>query len=359
MSDDRESVVLDRIEAFRRRRPRLVDEVVTLAHGAGGKASAALIDAVFVDAFSPGERAPLVDAATPTLPSGERLAFSTDSFVVQPRHFPGGSIGHLAVHGTVNDLAVMGARPAWLSVAFVIEEGFEIAELRVIVEHMATAAAEAGVAIVTGDTKVVGKGAADGLYITTAGVGVLPADRRLGADLVQPGDVVLVSGTLADHGMAVMLARGDLALEADIRSDTAPLAGLVADVLHAAPSTRWMRDPTRGGVATICNELAQDTRLAIVLDEAALPIDAAVVGACDLLGIDPLYVANEGKVVVVVPPEEADAALAAMRAHPFGVAAARIGEVRAEPESLVVLLTTFGGTRIVDMLVGDPLPRIC
>ena len=170
---------------------------------------------------------------------------------------------------------------------------------------------------------------------------------------------MLVSGTLADHGMAVMLARGDLALEADIRSDTAPLAGLVEDVLRAAPSTRWMRDPTRGGVATICNELAQDTRLAIVLDEAALPIDAAVVGACDLLGIDPLYVANEGKVVVVVPPEEADAALAAMRAHPFGVAAARIGEVRAEPESLVVLLTTFGGTRIVDMLVGDPLPRIC
>ena len=359
MSDDRESVVLDRIEAFRRRRPRLVDEVVTLAHGAGGKASAALIDSVFVDAFSPGERAPLVDAATPTLPSGERLAFSTDSFVVQPRHFPGGSIGHLAVHGTVNDLAVMGARPAWLSTAFVIEEGFEITELRVIVEHMAAAAAAAGVAIVTGDTKVVGRGAADGLYITTAGVGVLPADRRLGADLVQPGDVVLVSGTLADHGMAVMLARGDLALEADIRSDTAPLAGLVEVVLSAAPSTRWMRDPTRGGVATICNELAQDTRLAIVLDEAALPIDPAVVGACDLLGIDPLYVANEGKVVVVVPPDEADAALAAMRAHPFGMAAARIGEVRAEPESLVVLLTTFGGTRIVDMLVGDPLPRIC
>ena len=363
MSDDRESVVLDRIEAFRRRRPRLLDDVVTLAHGAGGKASAALIDAVFVDAFSSspssGERAPLVDAATPMLPSGERLAFSTDSFVVQPRHFPGGSIGHLAVHGTVNDLAVMGARPTWLSTAFVIEEGFEIAELRVIVEHMDTAAAQAGVAIVTGDTKVVGKGAADGLYITTAGVGLLPADRRLGADLVQPGDVVLVSGTLADHGMAVMLARGDLALDADIRSDTAPLAGLVEEVLRAAPSTRWMRDPTRGGVATICNELAQDTRMAIVLDEAALPIDAAVVGACDLLGIDPLYVANEGKVVVVVPPEEADAALAAMRAHPFGTAAARIGDVRAEPESLVVLLTTFGGTRIVDMLVGDPLPRIC
>lgn len=359
MPDDREAAVLDRIEKFRRRRPRLTDEVVTLAHGAGGKASAALIDAVFVDAFSQGERAPLADAATPSLPGGQRLAFSTDSFVVQPRHFPGGSIGHLAVHGTVNDLAVMGAHPAWLSAAFVIEEGFEVAELRTIVEHMAAAAADSGVAIVTGDTKVVGKGAADGLYITTAGVGVVPTGRTLGAHLVEPGDVVLVSGSLADHGMAVMLARGDLALDADIRSDTASMNDLVEGVLAAAPSTHWMRDPTRGGVATVCNELAHDTQLAIVLDEAALPLDPAVVGACDLLGIDPLYVANEGKVVVVVPAQEADAALTAMRAHPLGAAAARIGEVRADPEGLVVLLTTFGGTRIVDMLVGDPLPRIC
>jgi hydrogenase expression/formation protein HypE len=359
MPDDREAAVLDRIEKFRRRRPRLTDDVITLAHGAGGKASAALIDAVFVDAFTSGERTPLADAATPSLPSGERLAFSTDSFVVQPRHFPGGSIGHLAVHGTVNDLAVMGARPAWLSAAFVIEEGFEVAELRAIVDHMAAAAVEAAVTIVTGDTKVVGKGAADGLYITTAGVGILPLQRTLGADLVRPGDVVLVSGSLGDHGMAVMLARGDLALDADIRSDTAPVNGLVERVLAAAPSTHWMRDPTRGGVATVCNELAQDTHLAIVLEEDALPLNPAVVGACDLLGIDPLYVANEGKVVVVVPPDQAEAALAAMRSHPLGAGAARIGEVRADPEGLVVLLTSFGGTRIVDMLVGDPLPRIC
>ena len=356
---EREAAVLDRIEAFRRRRPRLTDDVVTLAHGAGGKASAALVDAVFVEAFSGGERTPLADAATLTLPTGERLAFTTDSFVVQPRRFPGGSIGHLAVHGTVNDLAVSGAQPMWLSVAFVIEEGFPIEELREIVGDMAEAAAVAGVRLVTGDTKVVGKGAADGLYITTAGVGCIPPERHLGPEQVRPGDVVLLSGNMADHGMAVMLARGDLKLDADIRSDTAPVNRMVDDLLAAAPSTRWMRDPTRGGVATVCNELARDSNLAVVLDESLLPIAPAVVGACDLLGIDPLYVANEGKVVAVVAQEEAKAALAAMRSHPLGVNAARIGQIMAEPEALVILLTTFGGTRIVDMLVGDPLPRIC
>ena len=359
MPDDREAKVLDRIEAFRRRRPRLTDDIVTLAHGAGGKASAALIDAVFINAFATSEPAPLQDAATPSLPSGERLAFTTDSFVVQPRHFPGGSIGHLAVHGTVNDLAVMGARPAWLSAAFVIEEGFAVADLRAVAADMAEAAAAAGVAIVTGDTKVVGRGAADGLYITTAGVGVLPAGRSLGPERVCAGDVVLVSGTIADHGMAVMLARGDLALEADIRSDTAPMGGLVEALLAAAPGTRWLRDPTRGGLGTVCNELARDADLAVLLDETLLPVDPAVTGACDLLGIDPLYVANEGKIVAVVAPDEADAALAAMRAHPLGAGATRIGEMAADPPGVVVLLTSFGGTRIVDMLVGDPLPRIC
>ncbi len=356
---DREAAVLDRIEAFRRRRPRLTDDVITLAHGAGGKASAALVDAVFVEAFSTGDPTPLADSATLSLAGGQRLAFTIDSFVVQPRHFPGGSIGHLAVHGTVNDLAVAGAHPSWLSAAFVIEEGFAIAELREIAAHMADAAALAGVAIVTGDTKVVGRGAADGLYITTAGVGVIPVERSLGAELVRPGDVVLLSGTMADHGMAVMLARGDLMLDADIRSDTAPLGEIVAAVLAAAPSTRWMRDPTRGGVATVCNELARDANVAVVLDETLLPIAPAVVGACDLLGIDPLYVANEGKFLAVVPPDQADAALAAMRSHALGHDAARIGEIMAEPEAIVVLLTSFGGTRIVDMLVGDPLPRIC
>jgi hydrogenase expression/formation protein HypE len=357
--DGRQELVLDRVEAFRRRRPRLTDDVVTLAHGAGGKASAALVDAVFLEAFRNDALQELDDGALLALPSGECLAFATDSFVVRPRRFPGGSIGHLAVHGTVNDLAMCGARPMWLSAAFVIEEGFAVGELTAIVADMAEAARAAGVTVVTGDTKVVDTGAADGLYITTAGIGVVPAGRRLGPDLVQPGDVVLVSGTLADHGVAVMLARGDLDLEADVKSDTAPLGELVEALLAAAPGTRWLRDPTRGGVGTVCNELAADAGVAVVLHEAALPLRRPVVGACDLLGIDPLYVANEGKLLAVVPAEQADAALAALQAHPLGSDAAVIGRMAAEPERIVLLETSFGGTRIVDMLVGDPLPRIC
>jgi len=355
----REAAVLDRIETFRRRRPRLRDEVVTLAHGAGGKASAALVDAVFLEAFGSGDRAPLTDAAVLTLPGGETIAFTTDSFVVRPLRFPGGSIGHLAVHGTVNDLAVMGARPAWLSAAFVLEEGFPVAELAALAQDMAEAARAAGVVLVTGDTKVVDRGAADGAYITTAGVGVVPLGRRLGADQVRPGDAVLVSGAIGDHGMAVMLARGDLALEADIESDTAPLTPLVDALLAAAPSTRWLRDPTRGGVGTVANELALDAEVAVVLDEAALPVHPAVAGACDLLGIDPLYVANEGKLLAVVGPDDAPAALDALRSVPTGAEAAVVGEIRDDPAGIVVLRTAFGGTRIVDMLVGDPLPRIC
>ena len=355
----REAAVLERIEAFRRRRPRFRDDFVTLAHGAGGKASAALIDAVFLDAFGGLERPPLTDAALIGLPETGTLAFTTDSFVVKPLRFPGGSIGQLAVHGTVNDLAVMGARPKWLSAAFVLEEGFAISELREVVADMSAAAAASGVRIVTGDTKVVGRGAADGLYVTTAGIGVVPAGRRLGADLVQRGDRILISGTIADHGMAVMLARGDLALEADIESDTAPVTELVEALFAAAPSTRWLRDPTRGGVGTVCNELAHDTGLAVVLDEAALPVNPAVAGACDLLGIDPLYVANEGKFLAVVAAKEAEAALKALRGHPLGADAVLIGDIREEPQGIVVLRTSFGGTRIVDMLVGDPLPRIC
>jgi len=231
--------------------------------------------------------------------------------------------------------------------------------LRDVVEDMAQAARRAGVRVVTGDTKVVNGGAADGLYITTSGVGIIPVGRELGPGRVRPGDRVIVSGTLADHGMAVMLARGDLALEADIRSDTAPLTALVDLVFAAAPGVRWLRDPTRGGLGTVANELARDCGLAVVLDEALLPVDPAVSGACDLLGIDPLYVANEGKLVAVVGPDEVDAAVRALRGHALGERAAVIGEVVAEPEGLVVLQTSFGGTRIVDMLVGDPLPRIC
>jgi len=356
---DREAVVFQRIEAFRRRRPRLQGDVVTLAHGAGGKASAALLDAVFLPAFSGEPAGTQTDAAVLALPSGERLAFSTDSYVVKPLRFPGGSAGHLAVHGTINDLAMMGARPIALSAAFVLEEGFSIDELRLIVADMAEAAAAAGVPVVTGDTKVVDRGAADGMYITTAGVGVVPADRELAAGRVTAGDVVLVSGTMGDHGTAVMLARGDLALEAEISSDTAPLHGLMECLLDAAPATRWLRDSTRGGVGTVCNELARDSNLTVVLDETSLPVLPEVAAACELLGIDPLYVANEGKLVAVVAPDEAEAAVAALRAHPQGSGAVRVGEIHAEPPGIVVLRTTMGGTRIVDMLVGDPLPRIC
>lgn len=357
--EGRQDLVLERVEQFRRRRPRLTDSVVTLAHGAGGKASAALVDAVFLEAFRNDALAPLGDGAVLTLPGGARIAISTDSYVVKPRRFPGGSIGHLAVHGTVNDLAMCGAIPQWLSAAFVLEEGLPIDELHAVVADMAEAAQAAGVTIVTGDTKVVDSGAADGLYITTAGVGVVPAGRRLGADLVEPGDSVLISGTLGDHGIAVMLARGDLALEADIRSDTAPLTELVELVLAAAPGTRWLRDATRGGVGTVCNELASDADVAVVLSEAALPVQRAVMGACDLLGIDPLYVANEGKFVCVVPAAQTQVALESLRTHPLGAQAAIIGRIAAKPERIVLLETSFGGTRIVDMLVGDPLPRIC
>ncbi len=356
---DREGAVFERIESFRRRKPRLRDEVVTLAHGAGGKSSAALLSAVFLPAFANDALAAQTDAAVLTLPSGERLAFSTDSHVVRPLTFPGGSLGHLAVHGTVNDLAMMGARPLALSAAFVLAEGFPMETLRQVVADMAGAAQAAGVPIVTGDTKVVEADAADGMYVSTSGVGVVPAGRELGAQRVIPGDAVIVSGTIADHGTAVMLARGDLALDADIASDTAPLDGLVEQLLGAAPSSRWLRDATRGGVGTVCNELARDADVTVVLEETALPVRPEVAAACELLGIDPLYVANEGKFVAIVPADETDAALAALRAHPLGRDAARVGEIRKEPPGIVVLLTPIGGTRIVDMLVGDPLPRIC
>ena len=355
----REDIVLERIEAFRRRRPKLQGDFINSAHGAGGKASAALIDAVFLEAFRNPTLETLADGAVLSLPSGERLAFSTDSYVVKPHRFPGGSIGHLAVHGTVNDVAMMGGRPQWISAGFILEDGFPISELRDIVADMHEAAVAAGVDIVTGDTKVVNKGAADGVYINTAGVGLIPAGVRLDPKSVKPGDKVLVSGKIGDHGVAVLIARGDLNLEADIPSDTAPLNHLVEVLLAAAPNTRFLRDPTRGGVATVCNELARAAEVSVVLQEAALPVRNIVNGACEILGIDPLYVANEGKLVAVVPPDEADAAVAAMRAHPLGADAAIIGEIRDDPPGIVIINTFFGGNRIVDMLVGDPLPRIC
>lgn len=358
-SREREAAVFDRIEAFRRRKPRLTDDVVTMAHGAGGKASRALLEAVFLPAFDNEVLAAAGDAATLILPQGPTLAFTTDSFVVKPIRFPGGSAGDLAVNGTINDLAVSGARPLALSAAFVLEEGFPIEELRQVVADMAAAAAKAGVHIVTGDTKVVDRGAADGMYVSTAGVGEIPAACRLEAAAVQEGDAVIVSGMIGDHGTAVMLARGDLELDADVSSDTAPLHDLVAKLLQAAPNTRWMRDATRGGVATVCNELTAATGMTVVLEEAKIPVRPQVAAACELLGIDPLYVANEGKLVAIVPREEADNALGAMRSHLLGTDAAIVGEIRSEPAGIVVLVNPMGGTRIVDMLVGDPLPRIC
>jgi hydrogenase expression/formation protein HypE len=341
-----------------RRRRKLDDEIVTLAHGSGGKATRALVEGLFLEAFANPLLEPLGDAALLDL-NGARLAFTTDSYVVKPLVFPGGDIGELAVNGTVNDLAVAGARPLALSAGFVIEEGFPVADLRNIAGSMASAAVRAGVPVAAGDTKVVERGMADGLYVNTAGLGLVPPGVELGHERVRPGDRVLVSGTLGDHGMAVMIARGELDLEVELSSDTAPVHELAGLLLEVGPSLRWMRDPTRGGLATSLNELAQQVELAIVLDEASLPVRPTVSGACEILGIDPLYVANEGKLVAVVEAAAADEALAALRSCPLGAEATIVGEVRAEPRGLVLLDTALGGSRIVDMLVGDPLPRIC
>ncbi len=341
-----------------RRKPKLRDEVVTLAHGSGGKATRALVEGLFLEELANPLLEPLGDSALLEL-GGFRLAFTTDSYVVKPIVFPGGDIGELAVNGTVNDLAVAGAQPVALSAGFVIEEGFDVAELRRLAVSMARAAKAAGTVIATGDTKVVERGKADGLYVNTAGIGLVPEGVELGADRVRPGDRVLVSGTLGDHGMAVMIARGELALEVELESDTAPVHELAASLLELGSDVRWLRDPTRGGLATALNELAHEAQLAVALEEAALPLRSEVVGACEILGIDPLYVANEGKLVAVVAPEAADEALSCLREIELGSEAAIVGEVRPEPEGLVLLDTAFGGTRIVDMLVGDPLPRIC
>ncbi|MDR3107265.1 MAG: hydrogenase expression/formation protein HypE, partial [Bifidobacteriaceae bacterium] len=272
--------------------------------------------------------------------------------------FPGGSLGDLAVNGTANDLAVSGAVPKWLAAAFVIEEGFTVAELRAIAQDMRAAAEKAGVTIVTGDTKVVPRGAADGLFITTSGIGLIPAGRLLEAGQVRPGDRLLLSGPIAAHGMAVMMARGHLAIEAAIETDSAAVTGLVEALFARVPQVRWMRDPTRGGLGTVAAELAKDAGVAIELDDAAIPVDPVVRGACEMLGIDPLYVANEGCFVAVVPAAASGEALSALRAAGANQAAL-IGTVAAEPAGMVVARNAFGGTRLVDMLVGDPLPRIC
>lgn len=336
------------------------DATINLSHGSGGKAMHALIEDVFLPAFGGDAREdqarlPLADM----LRHGDRLAFTTDSYVVDPLFFPGADIGALAVAGTVNDLAVGGARPLFLSCGMVLEEGLSIDTLQRVAASMRRMADRAGVAIVTGDTKVVERGAADKLFINTAGIGVIPAGVTLSAGNARPGDAVIVSGALGEHGVSILIARNQLALEADVCSDCQPLDGLVAAMLQACPAIRCLRDATRGGVATVLNEFARGSGVGIRIGESSVPIREPVRGACEILGLDPLYLANEGKLVAVVPPADADRVLACMRGHPAGTDAAIIGEVTREPARMVVMRTAFGGDRIVDMLVGEQLPRIC
>src|SRR5918999_853764 len=356
---EREQRVLDTLEQNRRRPPKFTAPRIDMSHGAGGKATHKLIEGLLLPMLENPALVPLADAAT--LPFGDaRIALTTDSFVVRPLVFPGGSIGELAVNGTVNDLAVSGATPIGLSAALIIEEGLATDVLTQEIEAMARSAEKAGVSIATGDTKVVERGKGDGLYIITTGVGVADEELDLSSAAVRPGDKILCSGTLGDHGAAILIARGDLELEAEVLSDTRPLTSLAkALIIAAGPALRFMRDPTRGGVGTVLNELARDSGFGVALWEEKLPIRDVVQGACEILGIDPLYVANEGKLLAVVAPDVADTSLEALRNVEGGEEASIVGEVRAEPPGLVLLETAFGGSRVVDMLAGDPLPRNC
>jgi hydrogenase expression/formation protein HypE len=336
---------------------------VILGHGGGGALSHELIEGIFLPAFSN----PLLDRLGDStvldvagdLAGGGRLAISTDSYVVRPLFFPGGSIGDLAVNGTVNDLAMSGARPLCLTAGFIIEEGFPVAELVAVVDVMAMAARAAGVRIVTGDTKVVERGHGDGVYINTAGIGVVPPGVAVGAAPIRAGDVVLLSGMIGDHGMAIMSVREGLAFESRIESDTAPLHGLVAAMLEVCPDIRMLRDPTRGGVATSLNEIAGLANYGIEIEEAAVPVHAHVASACEILGLDPLLVANEGKLLAIVPAEAAERVLAAMRAHEHGRESVVLGRVVVEHPRMVVMRTAVGGTRVIPMPIGEQLPRIC
>ena len=356
------SALFERVERVRRRKPRVKDEFITLAHGSGGRAMHELIEGLFLDYFRNPLLAPLEDQAVFAISSDHpnpRLAFTTDSYVVTPIFFPGGDIGRLAVCGTVNDLAMSGARPLYLSAGFILEEGFPVADLKRILESMRAAAAEAGVQIVTGDTKVVQRGSADKIFINTSGIGVIEHDLNLSAAHARVGDKIILSGTMGDHGTTIMIARGELELDADIHSDAAPLWSLVKLMLETTTEIRAMRDPTRGGVATTLNELALASEVCFQIDEQSLPVREEVKGACEILGLDPLYIANEGKLIAIVAADAADTLLARMREHPQGRAARIIGEARPEPAGIVSMRTVFGGTRIVDLLVGEQLPRIC
>jgi hydrogenase expression/formation protein HypE len=346
-----------------RRRGAVHVPTVTLAHGGGGKAMKDLIDDVFLRAFDNPLLAPLDDQARIDLADlardGDRLAFTTDSYVVDPLFFPGGDIGKLAIYGTVNDLAVGGAVPRYISCAVIVEEGVQVDLLRRVASSMAEAAARAGVTVVTGDTKVVPRGACDKLFVTTSGIGVVRRGCDLRPEKVRSGDVVIVNGVLGDHGAAILGARGDMVLDTPIASDCAPLHDLITRLLAAAPDTRFIRDATRGGVATVLNEVAAACELEIEIEETATPIREEVKGFCEILGLDPLYLANEGKFVAVVPREQAEAALSELRRHSLGTQAVAIGEARAGEPGRVSMRTVVGGRRIVDMLVGEQLPRIC
>jgi hydrogenase expression/formation protein HypE len=357
--DEREQQVLGRIETARARPVRFRDPQITMAHGAGGKATRNLVEGLFVPAFGSEALNELADAGIVLL-DGLGLALTTDSFVVRPIRFPGGSIGELAVNGTVNDLAAAGARPVAMTLSLILEEGLSADALEAEVEAIAQAARTAGIEIVAGDTKVVERGHADSMYICTTGLGLVDPRGRLSPSSLRPGDRILLSGGIGEHGTAIMLARGEFELDAPIESDTRSLWPVVDALLGAVgPQLRCLRDATRGGVASVLNELARASNVAMLVREGAVPVHPAVAGACEILGIDPMYVANEGKLVAFVAPEGAADALAAMRSVPGCEAAAEIGEVKTEPPGMVLVETAFGGKRVMDLLVGDPLPRIC
>jgi len=338
--------------------PLPAKDTVVLGHGSGGRLSADLMRTLFLPVFSNPILARLDDQAIVTV-NGTRLAFTTDSFVVKPLFFPGGDIGSLAVHGTVNDLAVGGAKPLFLSAAFILEEGLSVEILRRVVESLHAAAREAGVEVVTGDTKVVEKGSGDQLFINTTGIGLVPEGLELSADQAKPGDKVLLSGSIGEHGIAILAQREGLEFECPVESDSAPLHNLVADMLNASHEIRCMRDPTRGGVSSALNEIAERSQVAIRLEESAIAVREEVRGACEMLGLDPLYVANEGKLIAIVAPDAAQAVLEAMRHNPLGTTAQIIGTVAESPSPIVTIRTALGTSRMVDMLAGDQLPRIC
>lgn len=368
------SPLFERVERARRRKPKIRETHITLAHGSGGKAMHELIEGLFLEYLRNPLLELLEDQAVFEIGHVEReitsdnplrLAYTTDSYVVDPIFFPGGDIGKLAVHGTVNDIAMSGARPLYLSAGFILEEGFPVEDLRRILASMREAACEAGVQVVTGDTKVVQRGSADKIFINTSGIGVIESPVRLSASKARVGDKVILSGTIGDHGTTIMIARGELELETEIESDTAPLGSLVRDMLNEAARAatvddiRCLRDPTRGGLATALNEIALSSEVCIEIYEDRIPVREEVRGACEILGLDPLYVANEGKLVALVSAEVAEPVVARMRESAYGREACVIGEVKTEPQGIVALRTGFGGTRIVDMLVGEQLPRIC